>query len=356
VNISAFRSEILDQVGPNPATAESKVACVTVCHNEALILPHFLDHYRQIGCDHFFIVDDHSTDGTLEVLSQQPDVTLFRPINHAVFRENVGQWREAILDHYCTDKWVTLPDLDEFLYFKQMPNSLYELAKALEHEGNRALLSIMVDMYADMPLDQHHFDGKALPQEAFPFFDGQSAPQFGMRIMAQPKRFLKRFPTPQVSFMGGARDRLFFQQKELSFLQAWFLRKFANMNRPLNPSFLQNLQNKLTRQVTKKCFATDPSVLNKFALLKWPKGAKFARAPHSISKRIAVSERLAVFLHFKFYKGHKGLRYSVERGQHAGRSALSRLILADDKRGTATPVFEGSKKFAGVHSLSELLR
>ncbi|MEJ6390309.1 glycosyltransferase family 2 protein [Gymnodinialimonas ulvae] len=354
--MSGFTSEVLEQVTPGRPKDVATVACVTVCHNEAVILPHFLHHYRGIGCNHFFIVDDHSTDGTFEILSEQSDITLFRPAKNTSYRENLGKWREDILDYYCTDRWVTLPDLDEFLYYKEMPMKLCDLAQALEDKGERALLSVMIDMYADMPLDQHHFDGRSAPHEAFPYFDDQGAPPFGIRIMSQPTRFLKRFPTPHVCFMGGVRDRLFFWRKKPTALQTWFLGSFAHIKRPLNPSLFENLQNRLTRLVMKNALTSAPSVLNKFALLKWPKGAKFARGPHSIDKKVAVSEHLAASLHYKFYKGREGLSYSVGRGQHAGKSALSKLILADNCENGQSPVFEGSKRFEGVKSLSKLLK
>jgi len=36
--------------------------------NEALRLPYFLEYYRALGVDQFFIVDNGSTDGTAELL------------------------------------------------------------------------------------------------------------------------------------------------------------------------------------------------------------------------------------------------------------------------------------------------
>lgn len=354
--MAEFTSDTLEQIGEIAPLHSDGVACVTVCHNEALILPFFLQHYRDIGVAHFYIVDDHSDDNTRDILANAPDVSVFKPINGAKFRENVGRWREQILDHFCANSWVTLPDLDEFLYFKDMPKPLNHVAAKLEADGHEALISAMVDMYADEPFGQHFFDGKSPPQDVFPFFDDQVSPHSGIRIMAQPKRFVAQFPTPPITLMGGLRERLFFQERTFTSLQAWLLARFAHIRRPLNPSFLEALENKLTRQFTKGRSAKTPSVLNKFALLKWPRGAKFSRAPHSIDKRISISEGLAASLHFKFYKGSGGLKYSAERAQHAGGSALAKLILEEKDILAKSPVFEGSRRFEGIASLNRILR
>ena len=45
--------------------------------NEKVRLPFFLDYYRDMGVSHFFFVDNDSTDGSVEYLSQQPDVSVW---------------------------------------------------------------------------------------------------------------------------------------------------------------------------------------------------------------------------------------------------------------------------------------
>ena len=45
--------------------------------NEDLRLPYFLRYYRQLGVDHFIMVDNESTDGGAAYLADQPDVSLW---------------------------------------------------------------------------------------------------------------------------------------------------------------------------------------------------------------------------------------------------------------------------------------
>lgn len=352
---ASFQSSFLRQITSKPVDRRG-VVCVTICHNELGIIENFLNHYRNVGIKEFFIVDDRSTDGTYDFLLGQPDVSLFQPFDGSEFKDHVGIWRQEILDHFCVDRWATLPDADEFLYYKEMPTSLNEVATSLEAKGEEALIAVMVDMYADLPIVDQRFSGKGSLEAEFPFFDGQGDPPNGIRIVAQPSSFLKRFPTPQVAFMGGVRDRLFFQRKKLNAFQRWIISAFANINRPINPGFFERIQNRIVRAVTKSCFSSTPFVLNKFALIKWRRGMKFARAPHSVSEDLKVSERLAALLHFKFYKGAAALEYSAARGQHAGGSVHYRAMLSQRDALEAHPFNTSTEKFEGLQSLREILR
>ncbi len=45
--------------------------------NEALRLPSTLRQHRALGVNRFFVVDNGSTDGTLDLLAGEPDVHVF---------------------------------------------------------------------------------------------------------------------------------------------------------------------------------------------------------------------------------------------------------------------------------------
>jgi len=45
--------------------------------NERIRLPFFLDYYRKMGVNHFFVVDNDSGDGSRQYLEDQPDVSLW---------------------------------------------------------------------------------------------------------------------------------------------------------------------------------------------------------------------------------------------------------------------------------------
>lgn len=182
----------LQSLSPLPKS-QAKMPCVVLAHNELLIFPDFLRHYREIGVDRFLIVDDRSTDGSVEFLQNQVDVTIFAPIEGSTYQKDKRFWRAELLDTYCSCKWVVVPDVDEHFVYKGIDEGrdLFALARALEDEGAEALHAVMLDMYCDMPLQDHQFRGGRLIDE-FPMFDG---PDYYFRIAAPP-RFRKKYPTP----------------------------------------------------------------------------------------------------------------------------------------------------------------
>lgn len=351
-----FTSSYLKRVGAEKQRAGS-IPCIALLHNEKNILPDFLEHYRSLGDVAFFIVDDRSDDGSRELLEQQPDVTLFEPREHSTYREHKREWRSELLDTYADDHWVLVPDLDEHFVFPGMETlDLGALIALLEREGAEALLTIMVDMYADKPLSGHHYEGGGL-LEAFPYFDADTDPVSGYRLLPPATRFLKKYPTPPILAFGGMRDRLFFSRSSAAAgYKALLLRKFAHMKRPLNPGPLDRIMNNLTRRTTRSLFSSEPFVCSKIGLLKWGRGMRFSGGAHALTATLRVSESIAAFLHFKFTKGVAGIEYIANRGQHAGNGVYYKQILDNAEVLQRSPVCESSARFMSPESLAPLIR
>lgn len=55
----------------------SDILVFTTLRNELVRLPYFLKYYRDLGVNHFLIVDNGSDDGSREYLAQQDDVSLW---------------------------------------------------------------------------------------------------------------------------------------------------------------------------------------------------------------------------------------------------------------------------------------
>lgn len=100
-----------------------KVWVYTFAWNEAAMMPFFLRHYS-VFADRIIVFDEHSTDGTREMLESHPLVEirdwdkgmndmLFLDTIHHTYREARGQ-----------ADWIMWPDVDEFLY---TPDLLSEL-------------------------------------------------------------------------------------------------------------------------------------------------------------------------------------------------------------------------------------
>jgi len=50
---------------------ESKHSLYAILRNESFFIQAFLNHYRSLGVQQFLILDDHSNDGTAELLCPQ---------------------------------------------------------------------------------------------------------------------------------------------------------------------------------------------------------------------------------------------------------------------------------------------
>ncbi|MBP6677822.1 MAG: hypothetical protein KA156_01910, partial [Paracoccus sp.] len=93
----------------------------------------------------------------------------------------------------------------------------------------------------------------------------------------------------------------------------------------------------------------------KLGLCRWRPGTRFMGA-HRLCESYRMSESIAAFLHFKFTRGTAGLEYTAARGQHfAGSRHYLDMLDATEILG-ASPVFEGSRRYAGSHSLQGILR
>ena len=345
---------LLIRKGPDK-TVPYGVPCVVLAHNEAHILPDFLSHYRSLGPISFLMVDDHSTDATPDILRRQPDVTVFHPVPGSVYASDKAAWQSQLLDMHADDAWCLVSDIDEHFVYRCMERkSLRQLIRELEREGAEALVTIMVDMYADKPLHDHVYTGGGL-LPAFPLFDGPASYPFGYHLWFRSRRYRQRFPSPQFRVKGGMRRRLFFDRvADASSVQRYLLDHFSHPGRPLNPKLLDRLLNYVTRRMAKRLAAGVE--LGKLGLLRWRKGMRLSGGAHSVNRRIVVSESMAAFLHFKFTQGTHGLRYLADRGQHANGSVYYKEILKRSDLLSRSPVCEITRMYRDSGSLAGIIR
>ncbi len=348
----------LTRLGKDKAV-EGAITCLALAHNEANIIGPFLEHYRALGPVSFVIVDDHSTDGTREFLEAQDDVTIYQPKPGSSYARDKRAWRSEILDSCAHGKWCLVPDIDEHLVYRGMERTpLPEFIAGLEEEGAEALFCIMVDMYADRPLAEHVFEGGSLEElrRAFPLFDRLEG--WNYRFIMPERKYRKRFPTPQRHVSGGLYERLIStHRRKPGPLRRFFLIRYADLSTPLNLSEKEYRMNALARRILRP-FHPGPKRtldLTKLALIRWKAGMRFAGGAHVVDRELRLSERRGVLLHYKFTRGDNGIRYLVERGQHARAGAYYSGLLSE-KVLHRSPVGAPTTAFRGEASLGELLR
>jgi hypothetical protein len=127
---------------------DDDVVLIGVVRNEALRLPAFIEHYKRLGVSRFFMVDNASEDGTLDLLLSEPTATVFH--TSASYRDSCCgiYWINGIARAYCIGHWTVLADADELLtYHGHDKNSLSDLGKWLTNNSLDRLFALMVDVY-----------------------------------------------------------------------------------------------------------------------------------------------------------------------------------------------------------------
>jgi hypothetical protein len=107
--------------------------------------PLWLSHYRKMGAKKIFIVDNGSSDGTLEFFNSQRDVFLFKTdLDFCYFESEIRQY---IIENYCQKTWCLSVDIDEFFeYPKAHQHPFNHFIDYLNFHNYTAVIATMVDM------------------------------------------------------------------------------------------------------------------------------------------------------------------------------------------------------------------
>lgn len=167
--------------------------------NERVRLPFFLKYYRDLGVNHFLIVDNGSDDGSREYLADQPDVSLWTS-THSYKKSRFGaDWLNWLQLRYGHQHWCLVVDPDEFFVYPFCDTRpIRALTDWLDASSIKSFPAMLLDMYPKGPLDaQPYREGKD-PFEIAQYFDS------GNYIFQRNSRF------GNLWIQGGPRARTFF--------------------------------------------------------------------------------------------------------------------------------------------------
>ena len=143
------------------------IMALSTLRNERVRLPFFLRYYRDLGVNHFLMVDNGSDDGSAEYLAAQPDVSLWRT-EASYKRSHFGvDWLTWLQRRYCHGHWTLdggcgrIPRLP---VLRHAP--LRALTDWLDASSLRSFSAMLLDMYPKGP----DF-GPALPRRSGPVRD-----------------------------------------------------------------------------------------------------------------------------------------------------------------------------------------
>lgn len=151
---------------------KSDILLFCTVRNEGIRLPYFLKYYREMGVSHFFFVDNDSTDGTAELLAQQPDVSVWHT-RKSYKRSRFGMdWMNWLLRRYGHDHWCLTVDPDElFVYPFCDSRPLPALTDWLEASSIRSFSAMLLDMYPKGRIDAVPYQAGQNPLEIASWFD-----------------------------------------------------------------------------------------------------------------------------------------------------------------------------------------
>lgn len=180
----AFRKRRqLTQISPAPKLPRGAILAFAVMRNEAVRLPHFLDHYRALGVDHFLIVDNNSDDGSAEMLQSQPDVTLWTTKSSYRLSRFGVDWMTWLMMKYGHGHWCLAVDADEILiypYHETRP--LRALTEWLDASGQISFPAMMLDLYPKGPVSQSLYQAGNDPFDILRYYDAAN-----YTIIKQPR-------------------------------------------------------------------------------------------------------------------------------------------------------------------------
>jgi hypothetical protein len=137
--------------------------------NGATYLGWFLEHYRNLGVDHFFVTDNGSNDGTLERLIAEPDVSVFSNTGSFAKSGFGVLWTNHLMQRFGVGHWCFHVDMDEGFVFPGYGGgrSLRDLLVYCDDRRFGLVLAPTLDMYPE----RLETDAKTDPFAASCYFD-----------------------------------------------------------------------------------------------------------------------------------------------------------------------------------------
>lgn len=125
---------------------------LTVVRDDLERMKLFFLHYRKLGVKQFVVIDNGSTDGTLEWISQQQNTRCYRVSVKFLTASKIG-WIEKVLALTGYNRWYVVVDSDELLdYVGSEHNNLKSLILHAIDNGYKHMNGYMLDMYSGKPL------------------------------------------------------------------------------------------------------------------------------------------------------------------------------------------------------------
>ena len=130
---------------------DDQAAVTCLVKNGGFYIKAFLEHYFQMGFKHVVILDNGSSDDTVQIANSFPNVSVFTTqIDVSRHQSNLKRHiaRRAVQNGWCLD--VDIDEFFEYPYSDRVP--LDGFLAYLNEKGFTAVVTQMLDMFSDRPL------------------------------------------------------------------------------------------------------------------------------------------------------------------------------------------------------------
>ena len=142
------RHELLQVHDSTALIKRNDILLVATVRNERKRLKYFLDYYRNLGVDHFLFIDNYSDDGSVEFLSSQRNVSIWKTTGSYKKARYGVDWQNWILRKYAHGHWAIVVDPDElFVYPFCDTRPLRALTDWLDASSIKSFSAMLLDMY-----------------------------------------------------------------------------------------------------------------------------------------------------------------------------------------------------------------
>jgi glycosyltransferase involved in cell wall biosynthesis len=180
---------------------DDELIALCVVRNGALHVASFLRHHQALGVKHIVLLDNGSTDATVELARSFQGVTILR--TRRPYRTYETVLKRYLIRRFARGRWSLTVDIDElFDYPGSDRMGLDGLLTYLNRHAYTAVLAQMLDLFSDVPLDRLDSAPQDSLQERYRYYDTSAV-----------ERHPYRFGTPANpeirAHAGGIRKTLF---------------------------------------------------------------------------------------------------------------------------------------------------
>lgn len=177
---------------------QDSILIFATLHNEERRLPFFLNYYKSLGVNSFFLIDNNSSDRTAEIIRKEPCAHYFFT-TASYSQSDAGRlWTEELADHYGRNRWCLVLDADELLVFPGIEDvSLRAFCDYNDRAGYEAVYGLFLDLYHPGPLSEAVYSPGQDFRKVATHFDADS-------YYLHPAQLF-----PPIQLRGGPRWRLF---------------------------------------------------------------------------------------------------------------------------------------------------